>query len=128
MMRFFAMLLLAGVLAGCSMFRSDLTPPLQAYALNKEYQAVAEAALGLMQSPLTSAKLKATIKAADQVAFDYVNSVTEQASAWEQAPAGVGEAVETSVFERLFDRARNAVAALGNLIASPASPTIPAAP
>ena len=111
---------LAGLfLAGCASLDEDLTPPQQAYALNKEYQAVAHVAFGYLQSPAASAKAKEAIQAADQVAFDYVEQTTQQARAWQAAAAApAAAAVEQGIFSRLFERARAAVATLGGLLPS----------
>lgn len=107
-----AVFLLVG---GCAnMFGGD-TPPQQAYALNKEYQAVAHVALACLQQEACKDLAGDAIKAADNVAFAYVAQVTAEAKAWDLAPDDQKDA-EASGFDKLFSLARSAVTALSDII------------
>lgn len=105
-------------LSGCSVFGSnDLNPPQKAFALNKEYQAAAHAALGCKAIPACWERAGEAIQAADNVAFSYVKSTTEAAQEWSQAPeeGDQSQAAVESSFNSLFTLAKNAITKLSAL-------------
>jgi len=116
MKRIFLATALSLSLAGCSLFgNADLNPPQQAYALNKEYQVAAHAALSCKKLPACWEKAGDAIQAADAVAFDYVESTTEQAKDWNDAPAN-DKPAELSAFQSIFALAKAAIGKLAGLI------------
>jgi hypothetical protein len=106
-MKFLPLLALAGslVLAACA---NGNNPPQQAYLLNKEYQAGANVALGVVQSPAVPDKVKSCIKVADNIAFNYVTQATNQAKDWNNAPADQKPA-ELTLFQKLYQLGLSAV-------------------
>lgn len=107
----FALVMMMGVLlSSCSLFQTQ-NPPQEAYALNKEYQAVAVVAEGVLKSDVATPVIECSIKAADSVAFGYVTQVTVQAQAWNSAP-DANKPEEQTVFDKLVTLGR---AALDNL-------------
>lgn len=83
-------------------------PPQQAYLLNKEYQAGANVALGVVQSPTVPDKVKSCIKVADNIAFSYVTQATAQAKDWNNAPADQKPG-ELTLFQKLYQLGLSAV-------------------
>lgn len=102
-------------LSACSQFSGDLNPPQQAYALNKEYQAVGRVALGCLKVPACEAKAGDAIRSADSIAFTYVENTTAQAKDWQAAPEE-DKATEAGVFATIFASAKAAVASLSSLL------------
>lgn len=114
------LIILVGVtVGGCSLFQSgELNPPQQAYALNKEYQAVARAALGCKAVPKCWELAGDKIQAADNAAFAYVEETTQAAKEWVAAPEEgeqSKEVVKTS-FDHLLGIAKSAIAKLTSLL------------
>jgi hypothetical protein len=87
------------LLAACAQGKTPLD---DAYALNGEYQAIAHAELAFMRSPLGDDEcVKSRIKAADRVAYSYVEKVTESSLAWSAAPSEQ-KPRELTLFDRLL--------------------------
>lgn len=107
------LLLASALLLGLSACANGDNPPQQAYLLNKEYQAGANVALGVVQSPAIPEKVKACIKVADNIAFNYVTQATAQAKDWNNAPDDQKPG-ELSLFTKLYQLGLGAV---GNVAA-----------
>jgi hypothetical protein len=106
-MKFLPLLVLAGSLALGACANGD-HPPQQAYLLNKEYQAGANVALGVVQSPAVPDKVKSCIKVADNIAFNYVTQATNQAKDWNNAPDDQKPA-ELTLFQKIYQLGLSAV-------------------
>lgn len=127
------MILAALVISGCSIFKSaELNPAQQAYLLNEEYQAAADAALACKAIAKCWDIAGDKIKVADAVAFSYVEKTTLAAKKWvaaqseDESPpeveapltdvASSGKGAETAVFSSLYEKAKAAVAKLAGLL------------
>lgn len=108
----FATLALAIGLVGCT---SDLTPPQEAVALHNLYDAIAAPAAKCIETPACKAKAGDEIKAADAVAFPYVEEANKSAQAWNDAPDS-DKPVAKSTFDKVMVLAKAAVAKLAALL------------
>jgi hypothetical protein len=102
------------LLGGCALFQTQ-NPPQEAYAINKEYQAVATVELGVLQNVSIPATVKCAIKAGDNVAFGYVTQTTVQAKAWNDASSD-NKPAELTAFNKLMILARSALDNLTSII------------
>lgn len=118
------------ILTGCAQGQN---PPQDAYALNKEYQALTSVELGYLQSGYATPTAACSVKTADNIAFGYVTQVTQQAKDWNTA-SEEDKPTELDLFERLKTLARSAldnVAAImdtiktGGETACPSKPSSP---
>lgn len=71
------------LLAGCS--TTLPTPSDKSHALSQAYIASAKVATGVLQSDVLPAQVEQCVKAADNVAYDYVKQVNLKAQEWEKA-------------------------------------------
>lgn len=93
------------VLAACA---GDPTPTQEAGNLLETYKAIAKPALKCVQTPACDEKVGDEVRAADAVAFEYTESVTEAAIAWEEAPEDA-KPDKLTVFEKVLLLGRAAV-------------------
>ena len=96
--------------AACANGPESLTPQQEAVALNDTYQAVARPALKCVESPACEEKAGEAIRAADTVAFGYVEEVSTAAIAYDNAPEDQKPAKLTA-FDRILLAGKGAVAA-----------------
>lgn len=100
-------LFLATVLTACAQGKTPLD---DAYALHGEYQAIAHAELALLATPVgEDVCVKDKVKAADRVAYGYVENVSDQSLKWDAA-AAEDKPKELSLFDRLLLLGQNALA------------------
>ena len=99
-------------LGGCA---GDLTPPQEAAALHKLYDSIAAPAAACIETAPCKAKAGDAIKAADAVAFEYVEQANKAAQAWNAAPDDDKPAAE-GTFNKVLDLAKAAVAKLAALL------------
>jgi hypothetical protein len=93
------------VLTACAQGQN---PPQDAYALNKEYQALAAVELGYLKSGYANPTSACAVKTADNIAFGYVTQATQQAKDWNAASVD-DKPAELTLFERLEALARSAL-------------------
>ncbi len=101
----------AVALTGCA----NRDPRQEAQALNDLYQAVAEPAARCVETPECKAKAGVEIKAADAVAFPYVEQTTQAAIAYDEAPDDQKPA-KLGTFDKVLILGQGAVEALAKLL------------
>lgn len=118
MKRFFVAvgaLAFAALLGGCALFSGEANPPQQAAALNELYQAVAEPVATCIETPACKAKAGDELKAADAIAYAYVERATLAAKEWNDAPEDAKPA-KAGVFAQIADLAKLSIGRLADLL------------
>lgn len=88
--------------------RDELNPPQQAYVINKEYQTAAHGVLACKKVPECWEFAGPSLVSANAVAIAYVDDVTVQAKAWNDAPVDK-KPEELGAFNSLVKMARDAI-------------------
>jgi hypothetical protein len=101
-------------LAGCA---ADSNPATTSHALSKTYAVVANTAAAANEQGLLPASAEACVKAADKIAFAYVNETNAKAQEWLKA-GGEEQTILAQTIDNLVVLAKTTLADISRIIAT----------